>query len=221
MNWQQELKAIKKDLQRERARQARAAAQRRREPLHAPSGQLLFERAMADVTPLSVPRRIPRQQQRLRAVSTLPQQRLRDEQEALQESLSDDFDPGTLLHIDDRLSFRRRGIGPDVPLKLRRGVWSVQAELDLHGMTRDEAREQLNAFITRSQAAGKRCVRVIHGKGLGSPGRVPVLKSRVPAWLVQKRQVLAFVQASAPQGGAGALLVLLARAASKPPAHPP
>ena len=127
----------------------------------------------------------------------------------LRESLSDEFDVSTLLQTDEHLSFCRPGIGPDVPVKLRRGHWAVQAQLDLHGLRSDEAREALGAFLRRARGAGLRCVRVIHGKGLGSPGRVPVLKAKVLRWLVQKREVLAFVQARPLDGGAGALVVLL------------
>lgn len=208
--WQQELGAIRKQLAQERQREARAVAQRRARQQQAHAEQRLFERAMADVTPL-VRARHARRAGPAEAPQPIPRQRQRDEQAALQESLSDAFDPGTLLCVDEALSFRRHGIGPDVPLKLRRGVWAVQAELDLHGLTREHAREALAAFLARAQGAGRRCVRIVHGKGRGSPGRVPVLKTQVPGWLMQKKQVLAFVQATAPEGGAGALLVLLAR----------
>jgi len=213
--WQRDLNAIRQQLAREREREARAAAQRKARQRQSSSEHRLFERAMADVTPLR------RNGSRLVPKTTatplpIPRQRLRDEQAALQESLSDAFDPGTLLYVDELLSFRRHGIGPDVPLKLRRGTWVMQAEIDLHGLTRHDAREALAAFLAHAQARGHRCVRVIHGKGLGSPGRIPVLKSRVPAWLIQKKQVLAFAQATAPDGGAGALLVLLARGKQAP-----
>lgn len=211
MTWQASLKAIRNDLAQARAQKTRERAAQQRAQRAARNEQMLFQRAMADVTPLPAPNCVPLAPGPLATPHPIPVQRLRDEQAALQESLSDAFDLGTLLHSDESLSFRRSGIGPDVVLKLRRGIWTVQAELDLHGLNREEAREALVAFLARSHAAGKRCVRVIHGKGLGSPGRVPVLKSRVPSWLMHKRQVLAFVQASAPQGGAGALLVLLAR----------
>lgn len=137
-------------------------------------------------------------------------QRELDEQRAVQEALSDDVDVETLLLTDDGLSFRRPGIGPDVLTRLRRGTWALQGQLDLHGMTRDQAREQLVAFLRESHRRGVRCVRVVHGKGLGSPGRQPVLKAKVQRWLAQRAEVIAFAQASAPQGGAGALLVLLA-----------
>ena len=145
----------------------------------------------------------------------LPLQHLRDEQAALAESLSDDMDVDSLLETDALLSFRRPGIGPDVVRRLRRGHWVIQAELDLHGMRRDEARESLATFVREAQQSGLRCVRIIHGKGLSSPGREPVLKHKARAWLVQKNEVLAFCQAKPSDGGAGALVVLL-RAPSAP-----
>jgi DNA-nicking Smr family endonuclease len=111
--------------------------------------------------------------------------------------------------VDDQLSFRRPGIGLDVTRRLRAGHWSIQRQLDLHGLRTDEAREALGEFIRLAHRTGLRCVRVVHGKGLGSPGRMPVLKSRVQRWLVQKKEVLAFVQARPADGGAGALVVLL------------
>ena len=132
-----------------------------------------------------------------------------DEQSVLREAISDEFDVSTLLEADEHLSFRRPGIGPDVTRKLRRGDWSIQRQLDLHGLRRDDAREVLSIFIREAHKHGIRCVRVVHGKGLGSPGKAPVLKSRVHSWLVQKSEVLAFVQAKPADGGAGALVVLL------------
>ena len=133
----------------------------------------------------------------------------RDEKAVLKEALSDEFDVSTLLETDEHLSFRRPGIGTDVTHKLRRGDWSIQRQLDLHGMRRDDAREALGHFIRQAHKHGIRCVRVVHGKGLGSPGKAPVLKNRVHSWLVQKNEVLAFVQAKPADGGGGALVVLL------------
>ncbi len=143
------------------------------------------------------------------AIEPIPRQRIADEAQALASSLSDDLDVTTLLDTDADLAFRREGIGPDVLSRLRRGHWSVQRHLDLHGMTRDVAREALALFIRHAERDGLRCVRVVHGKGNGSPGREPVLKGKVRAWLVQKSEVLAFAQASAQDGGHGAVLVLL------------
>ncbi len=137
------------------------------------------------------------------------EQHRRDEEAVMREALSDEFDVETLLHTDETLSFRRPGIGPDVVRKLRRGNWSIQRQLDLHGFRRDDAREALGSFIREANKAGLRCVRVVHGKGLGSPGKAPVLKGRVQSWLIQKQEVLAFVQARPAEGGAGALVVLL------------
>ncbi len=139
----------------------------------------------------------------------LPLQLELDEQRVLQEAMSDEFDVSTLLDTDDQLSFRRPSIGLDVTHKLRAGQWSIQRQLDLHGLRVDEAREALGQFIRLSHRTGIRCVRVVHGKGLGSPGKTPVLKGRVLRWLVQKKEVLAFVQARPAEGGAGALVVLL------------
>ncbi len=143
------------------------------------------------------------------------QQQLDDER-VLREAISDEFDATTLLDIDDALSFRRPGIGTDVTRKLRRGEWTLQGEIDLHGLRREDAREALAAFIREAHKKGWRCVRVVHGKGLGSPGKMPVLKSKVQSWLIQKNEVLAFVQARGDEGGAGAVVVLLKPGSSGP-----
>ena len=120
-----------------------------------------------------------------------------------------------MLDTDDALSFRRPGISVEVTRRLRRGEWAIQGQLDLHGLRTEEAREALGQFIRESHKKGLRCLRVIHGKGHGSPGKSPVLKGRVQSWLVQKVQVLAFVQAKPAEGGGGALLVLLTTSALK------
>lgn len=138
-----------------------------------------------------------------------PVQRERDEQLALRQAWSDEVDIDSLLLTDDGLSYRREGVPPNALNRLRRGQWALQAELDLHGLRREEAREALQAFLRQARAQGLRCVRVVHGKGHGSPGREPILKVRVQRWLAQAQEVLAFTQAPGPQGGAGALLVLL------------
>ena len=139
----------------------------------------------------------------------IPARRQLDEQAALRESLSDEFDVESLLETDETLSWRRPELGIDVVRKLRRGVWALQGELDLHGLRTDEAREALVEFLRQAHLKGWRCVRVVHGKGLGSPGKQPVLKDKARRWLVQSERVLAFVQARADEGGVGALVVLL------------
>jgi DNA-nicking Smr family endonuclease len=185
--------------------QAEAAAARLREE-QAERERRLFELAVGPVQPLRVARRVQHAPEPLKPY---PFQRLLDEQSVMREALSDDFDVETLLHTDELLSYRVPRLGPDVVRKLREGRWSIQRQLDLHGLRTDEAREALGRFIREAHHAGLRCVRVVHGKGLGSPGRTPVLKSRVHRWLVQKHEVMAFVQARPADGGAGALVVLL------------
>ena len=203
----QDLKPVKKALAERRAEAKRLAAEQVRAQRRARAEASLFARAVGPVQPLRTAERVLHTQP---APSPLPYQRQLDEQQVLRESLSDEFDVSTLLQTDEHLSFCRPGIGPDVPVNLRRGYWAVQAQLDLHGMRSDEAREALGQFLRRASKSGLRCVRIIHGKGLGSPGRVPILKNKVLRWLVQKREVLAFVQARPVDGGAGALMVLLA-----------
>jgi DNA-nicking Smr family endonuclease len=127
----------------------------------------------------------------------------------LRESLSDLFDVDGLLDEDPSLSYAREGVGPDVVKKLRKRHWPVQDELDLHGMTRDQARDQLTDFLHRADRRGVRCVRIIHGIGYGSAGGEPVLRGIVHSWLVQKSEVVAFCVAGRSDGGNGALIVLL------------
>lgn len=183
----------------ERLRAAREA-QRRVERERA-----LFAEAVGPVTPMPPTGRA--EPSRLRPEPE-PRQRWADERAALQASL-DAVDPETLLWTDDGLSHRRLEVPHEIVVKLRRGHWAIQGELDLHGLRREEARERLRAFIRQASRAGHRCLRVVHGKGKGSPGREPVLKDKVQRWLVQCEEVIAFVQASGPEGGAGALRVLL------------
>ena len=166
----------------------------------------LFRRTIGDVKPISPSAKAEPTASR---PLPIPRQRMADEQAALEESLSDEFNVDTLLDTDEGLSYARPGIGGDILRKLRRGNWVIQGQLDLHGMRRDEAREALAEFLRNAIKRGMRCVRVIHGKGLGSVNKEPVLKSKVRSWLVQKEEVIAFCQARAADGGAGALVVLL------------
>ena len=183
------------------AEQARIAAEKRAE-----AERNLFMRAVGKVAPIANQERVWSPPQR---PSTRPLQQDLDNEAVMHESMSDDFDISTLLDADDQLSFRRPGIGTDITRKLRKGEWSIQGQIDLHGLRSDEARNAMGQFIRDAKRMGWRCVRVVHGKGLGSPGKEPVLKSKVQRWLVQKNEVLAFVQAKPSDGGGGALLVLL------------
>jgi DNA-nicking Smr family endonuclease len=205
-----DLKLVRREIEAQAQREAEQKAEAARAQRQATAEKDLFIKAAGAVQPLVDKRRALLKKEQPKPV---PVQQQRDEQSALQESISDEFDVSTLLDTDEHLSFRRPGIGADVTRKLRQGQWSIQRQLDLHGLRSDEAREALGQFIREAHKHGIRCVRVIHGKGLGSPGKTPVLKSRVHSWLVQKNEVLAFVQAKPADGGAGALVVLLAPSA--------
>ena len=196
---QRTLAQQQREMEQQRAQEAARLHRERAERDH-------FSRAVGPVQPIAA---AVRALHRGTPAEPVPRQRLADEAQALASSLSDHLDVATLLDTDAGLAFRREGIGPDVLTRLRRGQWTIQRELDLHGLTRDAAREALAEFVRRAARDGVRCVRVIHGKGNGSPGRVPVLKDKVRAWLVQKSEVIAFAQARAADGGYGALLVLL------------
>lgn len=204
----QDLQGMQTHLAEQRRLAELAHAQAQREAARREAAKDLFTRAVGRVQRLPDSGRLAHAHQ---PVAPVAKQQALDDQAVLLEAISDEFDASTLLDVDDSLSFRRPGIGLDVTAKLRRGEWAIQRELDLHGLRRDDARESLGAFIRACFKQGLRCVRIVHGKGLGSPGKAPVLKGRVQSWLVQKKEVLAFVQARPLEGGAGALLVLLTR----------
>lgn len=172
---------------------------------HDESARALFQAAVADVTPLAYDRvhhePVP--------PPPIPLQRRRDERAALDESLSDIDSVALALEGGDEPSYLKPGMSPKVLKDLRRGRWVVQADLDLHGMNREKARHQVALFLAECLARRQRCVRIVHGKGLGSPGRIPVLKQLVQGWLMQRKEVLAYCQARAADGGAGAMIVLL------------
>ena len=200
------LKALRTELKAREEARRQAEAERERREREARQDADLFRQAVGAVRPLPVPGR--------NAASTPPpppiaRQRMADEQAALEQSLSDEFSVESLLDTDGELSYARPGIGQDTVRKLRRGDWVIQAQLDLHGMRREEAREALALFLRNAAKSGLRCVRVVHGKGLGSVNREPVLKNKVRSWLVQKDEVIAYCQARAADGGSGALVVLL------------
>ena len=201
-----DLKQVKKAIEAQAKLEAERKAEAERLARQNVADKDLFLKAAGKVQPLAVPAKAPLKTEKPKPV---PVQRQRDEQAVLSEAISDEFDVSTLLDADEHMSFRRPGIGPDVTRKLRKGDWTIQREIDLHGLRSDEARVALADFIRQAHRQGLRCVRVVHGKGLGSPGKTPVLKNKVHSWLVQKQQVMAFVQAKPAEGGAGALVVLL------------
>lgn len=124
--------------------------------------------------------------------------------------------PGALeVHDDGELvEGSVPGLDPNVLRKLRGGEPAPQATLDLHGLTRDQAKPQVDRFIERARIEGRRCIRIVTGRGLNSPGAQPVLKEAVVDWLSAgrlARQILGFCTAPPKDGGPGALTVLLRR----------
>lgn len=122
--------------------------------------------------------------------------------------------PFDVADSDEFIEGHARGLDPRVVRKLRRGDFAVQGHLDLHGLLKDEARIELEAFLVRARQQGVRCVLVVHGRGLHSKDQVPVLKDALKRWMTTARfaqHVLAFCTARPHDGGAGAVYVLLKR----------
>jgi DNA-nicking Smr family endonuclease len=165
-----------------------------------------FRRAVADVKPLAPARRPP---PRRAPPVPIPQQSRRDERAALAETLAGEVTLEDALESGEELVYLREGLSRQLLRRLRRGHWVVQDELDLHGMNRAQAAIGVADFLRRSSLRGRHCVRIVHGKGLGSPNREPVLKHKLRHWLMMRDDVLAFCQAPQAHGGSGAVLVLL------------
>ncbi len=167
----------------------------------------VFRQAVSNAKRLEV-------EDRVASVKPKPKPRARfaraDEAAVLAESLEDDIDAIEHGH-GGALRYQRQSVGRRTMRKLTRGGYSVQAELDLHGMTLTEARARLRDFVQYSAQQGHLCVRIVHGKGLGSGERGPVLKSAVNSWLRRWDDVLAFVSTRQVDGGTGAVYVLLQR----------
>ncbi|MBM4196154.1 MAG: DNA mismatch repair protein MutS [Gammaproteobacteria bacterium] len=166
----------------------------------------LFRDAVAGARPVS------NRKADLRPKPPAPRARFRraDERAVLADSLRISADQ-LELETGEELVFRRQEISTRVFRELRRGQVKVRAEIDLHGMTSDQAWRELRRFLAESHHARMRCVRVIHGKGLGSGAGGPVLKAGVNRWLRQWDEVMAFVSAPPHDGGTGAVYVLLRR----------
>ena len=174
---------------------------------HTQDDDIDFAQAMrkAGVEPLNQAPRV----QHKRKVAPIPRQTMADKQSVLRESLSDEHDSIEFLESEDGLAFRRPGIGPDVPRDLRRGRWTIVGQIDLHGMFVEEARGAVVEFLKRAQQTERLCVRIIHGKGHGSPDRQSILREMVRRWLKQRDEVIAYAEPKEHDGGAGATIVRL------------
>lgn len=167
----------------------------------------LFRRLMSGIKPLKT-------KERVAEVSKKPIPKARfsraDDAAVLAESLESDIDD-LEESSGDVLRFKRASVSRTTMRMLTRGSYSIQADIDLHGMTVAEAKPRLERFVQRCASNNKLCIRVVHGKGLGSGERGPVLKRGVDRWLRQWDAVLAFVSARQVDGGTGAVYVLLER----------
>ncbi len=184
---------------------AKRAAQKSLAENQPQSPENIFLQAVKNARPLNVD--VPHTEKTY--PKPIAKQFIRDEKQALRESLSDDFYPAHELESGEELLYLRSGQSPDVLSKLRRGFWVVQAQIDLHGLISDEAREYVAEFLSSCKKRNIRCVRIVHGKGLGSRNREPVLKHKLRNWLIQKDEVIAYAQAKPEDGGSGAVIVLL------------
>jgi DNA-nicking Smr family endonuclease len=176
-----------------------------RDAAPAPEDVALFRSEMRDVAPAKPVNRVEPWRPR---PSPVPTQRLADERAVLEELARLGVD-GDDVEIEDDSLFLRPGLPRDILRKLRRTHWVIQDQLDLHGFVADEAALETAAFLADCRRRGLRCVRIIHGKGLRSRGREPVLKSRIRKLLTRRDEVLAFVEPRAIHGGGGAVVVLL------------
>lgn len=165
-----------------------------------------FHAAVAGTVPLSPPGRVVHEPPKPKP---RPRQRELDEASAIDESLHGPFEIDDLLTIGEGAAYLRSGLSRNVLRDLRRGRWTIQDHLDLHGLNRHDAHEAVGRFVAEAVADGKRCLRIVHGRGYGSPGREGVLRHLVRGWLSRSKHVLAFCQAPACDGGEGALWVLL------------
>ena len=165
----------------------------------------LFREAVKDAKPLKQERVLLTPRKTRRISQKLP----RDKRQMSTDLLSDDYIPALELESGDELLYLRPGHSPDILRKLRRGHWIVQQQLDLHGLLVDEARAYMVDFLNQCKQRNVRCVRIIHGKGLGSKNREPVLKNKLRSWLMQRDEVIAYAQARQIDGGGGAVVVLL------------
>lgn len=170
-----------------------------------PHDSLLFRSQVGAVRPVRHNRVEPTPAR----AAPIPRMTQADEQAVLRESLESGISPD--LETGEDLTYVRPGLQRQILRKLRRGRFAVGAHLDLHGMRTEEAFAALRDFVRDARSRGITCVRIVHGKGLRSSNRGPVLKPKVARWLRQWDPVLAFCSAAPADGGTGALYVLLRR----------
>ena len=141
-------------------------------------------------------------------IPPVPNQTIISEQNALNQMANNPFDIPDVA-IGDELYFRRSGVQQQTIRKLSRGQYAIESELDMHGMTVNVAKKELNNFLSFCQSTNRRCIRIIHGKGHGSIDKIPVLKNKLNKWLQRHDSILAFCSAPSHDGGTGAVYALI------------
>lgn len=185
-------------------------------PQLAAEDRALFRRVVASVHPMAPPNRAI-----LPPVPAAPASILKQKRQAATGTdiapptpVSDHYAPARLAA--DACHFVQTGHGPDLAKKLAQGKWPIEASLDLHGSTLDEARQRLDGFLRSCLQHHIRCVRIVHGKGHGSKDNASVLKETTRRWLTQLEDVMAYVECNERDGGAGAVQVLLKAKTARP-----
>jgi DNA-nicking Smr family endonuclease len=169
----------------------------------------LFREAIKGATPLKISPKKKEHKAPQKKPRPVPLNFIRDEKQALIDSISDHYEPLHDIENGDELFYIRQGHSPDVLKKLRKGYWVVQKSIDLHGMISDEAKAYVVQFIAECKKNNIRCIRIVHGKGYNSKNKEPILKNKLKHWLAQKEEVIAYAQARVHDGGSGAVIVLL------------
>ena len=168
----------------------------------------LFREEVKDVKPLKVKSKLIDTAIKKPKPRPIARQFIQDEKKALIDSLSDEY-VSNGFELDEDSSYLRNGHSPDIIKRLKRGYWTIQGSIDLHGMISKEAKDYIVDYIQECKKKKIRCIRIIHGKGYGSKNKEPVLKKKVRSWLMQKDEVIAYSEAPRHDGGSGVVIVLL------------
>lgn len=141
-------------------------------------------------------------------LSPTPTQRLADDARVMEELLAES-DEASSFHSGDELKYLKQGYPPQLLRRLRRGEFSIQEELDLHGLIAQEAKPAVHSFINEAANTGISAIRIVHGKGLHSRDKKPVLKNLILGWLRKNQYVIAVCSTPANDGSTGAIYVLI------------